>query len=277
MSGSLYLSPPQPAARGQGAFVDPMLKNLQAKGFNSLKEAPVDVFVKAQAEVHIPSVFMQEDTDLQGWAQKTGSIEALLIGDVEFESILWRNGVESMTAEQIVECFDKAGNSAAELKKLYHINPTRPTQSKHGVLDFLNDMRFAAPVPMIGELYHKEGKKVYRYLFDQANPWQASSRAHHAVDLLYLFEGFDISHNSLAAKLGGEMRKRFIMFITGETPWSEEKAFAFGPVGQCKEIDEEEVAHRRRVSCIDAIKKMPPAEVNAAFGSLAAGRISLHN
>lgn len=277
MSGSLYLSPPQPAARGQAAFVDPMLKKLQAKGYDSLKDAPVEALLEAQAEVPIPSVFMQEDSDLEGWSQKTGDVEALLIGDCEYESILWRNGVETMTAEQIVECFDKAGASASELKKLYHINPARSTQSKHGVLDFLNDMRFAAPVPLIADLFRKQGKKVYTYLFDQPNPWQPSSRAHHAVDLLYLFEGFDISHSKSAAALGQEMRKRFITFITGQAPWSEDKAFAFGPLGKFGEISEEEIGDRRRIRQIEALKTLPQTEVNAAFGSLAAGRISLHN
>ncbi|GAB7348676.1 hypothetical protein MBLNU459_g7038t1 [Dothideomycetes sp. NU459] len=277
MSGNLYLSPPLPAARSQAFPIDPTLKKVQEKGYNSIKEAPVDVVIKSLSEIPVPSVFLQEDTNLQEWQQKTGAIEELMIGDCEFESIIWRNGIEAMTAEQIVDCFDKAGASSGELKQLYHVSKARATQSKHGALDFLNDMRFAMPVPLLTELYRESGKKVYQYLFDQANPWQPSSRAHHAVDLTYLFGGFDMSSNPTAEALGVEMRKRFIHYINGEAPWSSDKSFAFGPLGECKEVGREGVAARRRLRQIERLRGMQASDINAAFGSLAAGRLSLSN
>lgn len=277
MSGSLHLSPPLPAARAQAFPIDPLLKKIQEKGYKSLKEAPVDVLLQGLADIPVPSVFLQEDTDLQDWTKKTGEIEELLIGDCEFESILWRNGIEAMTADQIVGSFDEAGTSSAELKQLYHINGARATQCKHGALDFINDMRFAVPVPVLAELYRKSEKKVYTYLFDQANPWQPSSRAHHAVDLLYLFGGFDMSKNPSAEAVGLEMRRRFVLYINGEAPWSTDKSFAFGPVGDCKEVGQEAVGARRRIRQIERLRGMQASDINAAFGSLAAGRISLHN
>lgn len=277
MSGSLHLSPPQPAARSQAFPVDPLLKRVQERGYKSLKEAPVDVLLQGLAEIPVPSVFMQEDTNLQDWPNKTGEVEELLIGDCEYESVLWRNGIEAMSADKIVECFDKAGASSAELKELYHINGARATQCKHGALDFINDMRFAAPVQTLAEIYRKSGKKVYTYLFDQANPWQPSSRAHHAVDLLYLFGGFDMSKNPSAEALGLEMRRRFILYVNGKAPWSADKAFAYGPIGECKEVGQEAVAARRRIRQIERLRGMQVSDLNAAFGSLAAGRISLHN
>lgn len=277
MSGSCHMSFPQPEARAKAAIIDPVLAKVKAKGHQTLKEAPVEVLLEAQAEVPVVSVFLQEDGELSDWSKKTGEVEELLVGDCEFESVLWRNGIELMTADQIVEAFDKAGGSSAELKKLYHVSASRPTQAKHGALDYINDQRWAWPTWVLTDLYRDSGKKAYTYLFDQPNPWQASSRAHHAVDLIYLFGGFDLSHNPSADVLGKEVRKRFIAYINGEAPWSQDKTFAFGPLGQSKEIDAEEVGARRRTSVFPRLKGMPVGDMNAAFGGLAAGRISLLN
>jgi carboxylesterase type B len=277
MSGSLYMSPPQPEARAKTMLIDPVLDKLKAKGYTSLAEASVQAILEAQAEIPIPSVFLQDEECFAHWQDNTGNIEELLIGDCEFESVLWRNGVEAMSAEQILECFDKAGSSSNQLKALYHINQSRAPQCRHGALDFMNDIRFTLPVPLIAGRYEKEGKKAYRYLFDQANPWQASSRAHHAVDLIYLFGGFDMTMNPSAEELGKEMRRRFIWYINGEAPWTIHKTMAFGPLGDTREIDDRGVAARRRTRQMDEVNKLDASEVAAVFGSLAAGRISLHN
>ena len=106
---------------------------------------------------------------------------------------------------------------------------------------------------------------------------QASSRAHHAVDLVLLFGGLDLSFNPAAEKVGKEMRKRWISFVNGEAPWSSEKSFAFGPFGEYNEINANEFAARRRVKHLDLLEKMDIANINAVFGALAAGRISLLN
>jgi carboxylesterase type B len=277
MSGSLYMSPPQPEARAKTMLIDPVLDKLKAKGYTSLAEASIQAILEAQAEIPIPSVFLQDEECFTNWQDNTGSIEELLIGDCEFESVLWRNGIEALSAEQIVECFDKAGSSSNQLKALYHINRSRAPQCRHGALDLMNDIRFASPVPLIAKGYEKEGKKAYRYLFDQVNPWQASSRAHHAVDLIYLFGGFDMTMNPSAEELGKEMRRRFIWYINGEAPWMIHKTMAFGPSGDTREIDDRGVAARRRIRQMDEVNKLDASEVAAVFGSLAAGRISLHN
>ncbi|KAG9671362.1 alpha/beta-hydrolase, partial [Aureobasidium melanogenum] len=277
MSGSLHMSPPQPEARAKTMLIGPVLAKLKAKGYTSLEKAPVQALLEAQAEIPIPSVFLQNDKCFENWQENTGKIQELVIGDCEFESVLWRNGVEAMSAEQIVECFDKAGTSSNQLKELYHINKSRAPQCRHGAMDFMNDMRFALPVPLVLDRYVREGKKAFRYLFDQANPWQASSRAHHAVDIIYLFGGFDMTMNPSAEELGKEMRRRFIWFINGEAPWTIHKTMAFGPLGDTREIDDRGVAARRRTRQMEEIKKLEASDVAAAFGSLAAGRISLHN
>lgn len=277
MSGSLYMSGPQPEARAKSGIIDPVLANIRAKGYDSLEEAPISALLEAQLEVPILSVFLQQEPELEHWQAKTGEIEELVVGDCEFESVLWRNGIENLSAEHITSMFDKAGESSSELKSLYHINPSRPTPTKHGALDFVNDVLWVLPTRLLTDLYRKNGKRAFTYLFDQPNPWQASSRAHHAVDLIYLFGGFDLSHNPPAEALGTEMRKRFISYVNGEAPWNADKTFAFGPLGDSMEIEAAEVDVRRRTKAVERLKGIPPGEILSVLGSLVAGRISLMN
>jgi hypothetical protein len=182
-----------------------------------------------------------------------------------------------MTAAEITACFDKAKN-AEELNEAYGISPQRSTAAKLGALDLLDDIQFAMPCSDIAKRWRNDSKPIYQYFVDQPNPWQPSSRAHHAAGLIMLFRGHDLSIVSPDAEaVGEEMRERFIIFINGEKPWSGEKVFAFGPLGECKEIGETEYAARRRVSHWEILKWTNPAELTSVFAGIAMGRLSLDN
>jgi len=277
MSGSLHMSPPQAENRAQVALVAPILERLQRRGYNSLKTAPVRELLEAQQDVPIKSVFLQAEAGLVGWSTKTGKVQELMVGDCQYESSLYRNGIYELPLRQLFEMFDRAGASAATLKKLYHIVDGRPWSARLGALEFLNDMSWAMQTWKLADRWRREGKTVFTYLFDQENPWQASAGAHHAVDLIYLFGGFDLSHNPAAQKLATNMRRRFISFVNGDQPWPEDLTCAFGPVGQIAELCEEEVACRRRMTAFAVLNSLPPADLKSAFGALIAGRLSFHN
>lgn len=150
-----------------------------------------------------------------------------------------------------------------------------------GVLDLLNDTKFTLPTELVSEKLISHGKRVYRYLFDEVNPWQASSRAHHAVDILFLFGTMNFSHNPPAEAVGEEMRKRWTAFINGKEPWSEfsttGQRFALGPFGDCREIDNGQFAARRRVPALKLLKEIGPQVYGTIANKLAAGKISLLN
>ena len=125
--------------------------------------------------------------------------------------------------------------------------------------------------------WRKDQRRVYQFIIDQPNPWQPSSRAHHAVDLILLFGGYDLSFDLGAEAVGSEMRRRWISFINGEEPWAANKRMAFGPVGRSAEINDDEYGFRRRTRHFDLLKKANQREVVGAFASLAMGRLSLDN
>lgn len=183
-----------------------------------------------------------------------------------------------MTAESIDACFSKSSVHGEDLKEMYGIKTNAPTACKLGALDFINDVRFAMPIEDIASKWREAGKPVFQYVVDQANPWQASSRPHHAVDLIFLFCGFDLSStNPAAERVGDDMREKMITFIAGSAPWSPQKRYAFGPYGECKELSQQEFANRRRTAHFDLLRRCDPADLIAIFGGLAAGRIGFNN
>jgi len=276
MSGSLYLSPPQPYERGDG-LIATLSQKLQETHNVSLKEAPVPVLLKLLADSNINTLWIQQEPDIAGWETRLTAVDELLIGDCEYESVIWRNGVETASAEEIDAAFDIGAPFGPQLKHLYSISPTRSTPSRHGALDFINDLVYAMPVEDVVRTRRQAGKTTYQYVIDQPNPWQASSRAHHAVDLLYLFAGYDLSFNPAAAKVAREMRDKWIQFINGEKPWDAGERFGFGPHGRVGVIDDAEFESRRRVKHFEVLRQVDRASLFTIFRKLAAGRISLHN
>ena len=277
-----------------------MIKALEAKvqelGQPSLRESTVPVLIQALKECKINTMWIQEEPELENWESKEEQVDELMIGDTEYEasiapvhgnvvppdltivqSVIWRNGVELLDGETIAAAFDNDKQWGTKLRKLYQVVADRPTAAKLGVLDLVNDIRYTLPVEVIANKLQAANKSVYKYVVDQANPWQPSSRAHHAVDLLFLFEGVDLSSNPAAQAVGQEMRNRWIRFVSGESPWPEGRRYAYGPLGECKEIDEAQFAARRRVEHCKTLQEAGMGTYMPIITALTAGRISLLN
>lgn len=191
--------------------------------------------------------------------------------------MIWRNGIETHDASTINAAFEQDAEWGPQLRKMYHVVPTRPTASKLGALDIINDALYAMPVEVISDKLRANKKTVYRYVVDQHNPWQLSSRAHHAVDLLFLFGTIDLSHNPGANSVGQEMRRRWASFVNGDAPWSEQQRYAYGPFGVYGEIDEEQFAGRRRTGHIKVLRKAGKEVFLPIVFELAAWKLSLLN
>lgn len=100
------------------------------------------------------------------------------------------------------------------------------------------------------------------------------------MDLIFLFGSIDISHNPISGELGAEMRNRWICFINGEAPWAEvstEARFAFGPYGECKELDGKQYASRRRLNAFKLLRELGVEVYGGISNKLAAGKMSLLN
>ncbi|KAJ5770124.1 uncharacterized protein N7511_002175 [Penicillium nucicola] len=275
-SGSLYLSSPLPVEKGDG-LISLLEEKVRALGQPSLRQSSVPVLIQALKECNVNTMWIQEEPDLADWETRPEQVEELMIGDTEYESVIWRNGVELLDGKTIAAAFDSNKEWGTQLRKMYHVVADRPTAAKLGALDLVNDVRYTLPVETVSSKLQAANKRVYKYVVDQPNPWQPSSRAHHAVDLLFLFDGIDLSFNPVASMVGQEMRQRWIKFVNGDGPWSPEKRFAFGPVGESQEIDDAQFAARRRVDHCQALKNVGASVYMPIVFALTAGRISLLN
>ncbi|KAH6990071.1 Alpha/Beta hydrolase protein [Ilyonectria destructans] len=212
-SGSLYLSPPQPQEKVY-SLVNNVQGHLQELGRFNLRDASVE----------------------QGWQQETGSSQRILLSDCQREFILWQDGIWATVADSIVEAFDRAGHDVCELKWLYHIYLGRSSVCKQGALDFINDYKFVLLIQCLTKLWSKYKKQVYRYLINKPNPCQPSG-AHHAVDLLHLFGGFDFSFSRAAYQTGSKMHETWISFVHFKDSQSPRPCVAFGPNGEYQYLD----------------------------------------
>ncbi|KAF9871486.1 FAD binding domain-containing protein [Colletotrichum karsti] len=227
-SGSLQLSPPQP--RDRAAFMRSTLNNcLETLGDFDISTAPAEIMVQALEMSGIQSWFLQMEPSLEGWQEVPGGAERVLVSDVQNEAVLFRDGIWSMTAAEIVGIFDLAGEHSEALKRCYNIYPDRESSCKLGALDFINDSKFLLPVQELVQLGKDAKTPVYQCIIDEANPWQPSNGAHHAIDLVLLFGGFDLSFSPAAERTGEQMRRAWIRFINLQEPWSSGSCAAFGP------------------------------------------------
>ncbi|OJK04346.1 hypothetical protein ASPACDRAFT_20809 [Aspergillus aculeatus ATCC 16872] len=275
-SGSICLSSPLPLEKGQGliATLEAKVKDL---GQPSLRHASVAAIVQAIEECKMNSFWLQEDESFDGWEATPELVEEVMIGDTEYESVIWRNGIETLDGPTIAAAFEQDPAWGNKLRKLYQVVADRPTACKLGALDLLHDTRYSLPVEVVSDRLQAAGKRVYKYVVDQVNPWQASSRAHHAVDLLFLFGGVDLSFNRAAETVGREMRERWVRFANGTQPWSKARRFAFGPLGECQEINEEQFAARRRVEHLRVLREAGMGVYMPIVFGVSAGKISLMN
>lgn len=83
-SGSLYLSPPQSNDTADG-LVRKMEGAVASLGDWTLFDAPVQIVLRAQADLGLVSFYIQAEELLEEWEENNGSVERLLIGDTEYE------------------------------------------------------------------------------------------------------------------------------------------------------------------------------------------------
>lgn len=194
------------------------------------------------------------------------------------QSAIWQAGIHDLDDRDIIAAFDLGGEDSVRLRYLYHIHPGRSASCRFGALDFINDYKFVLPIYRLQRLWQNSNKSVYRYLVDEANPWQPSSGAHHAVDLLLLFDGFVMNTNPGAERTGHEMRYKWLQFLNAESLWHPETYdYAFGPYGTSGTLTREGVSLRRRMEQVEILDRMDKSSLDPVFKSLAAGRISLLN
>ncbi|KAL7269068.1 hypothetical protein RUND412_008280 [Rhizina undulata] len=262
MSGHSYVTPSLPIAFGQ-ALVSRVCEYLKISQIGDwieeLRKVPAEGIVEALQELEVHGMGILDDGSFyEGkWDRDyvPDWVESIMLGDCEFESIIFNKAYQALSAPEIVALFNtpKPTPISQSLLDVYNITPTDDIQARHGALNFLSDTVFGFHNGVIASQFRAKGKRAFQYIVDQRSPWDPNTaRAHHTVDILLLFGGFELTEIDPEArrafeKVGDDMRQKWIEFSNGIDPWDAGRVYGFGPNGECGEVSEEEFARRRRV------------------------------
>ncbi|KAH8820754.1 hypothetical protein F5884DRAFT_745098 [Xylogone sp. PMI_703] len=159
----------------------------------------------------------------------------------------------------------------ATIKTIFDAYDIRPEMDVKDTLAHLwqlvEDSTFTEPRERFASTATAKGTTVYRYVFDEANPFGGSlfgEVANHSLELPYLYGPDAIFDNSKELtkeqNLALDMRQKWNRFAYGErvwTPFDKGVYYAFGPSGQTGEISYEEFKKRRRVERWSLISGLP--------------------
>lgn len=280
-SGSLYLTAPQDRRRGLKLlhFIEQALRsrsthNSAANDWASgelLRKAPVQDLVKIFQESKFYSWWMFEDL-LGDWKDDVrvfSHVDAVLLSDCRDEGVPYDQRLRQSTKEELLAAFQSLSEvERAALFDAYDFNAEQDDREKCNTMarDFVNDARYALWTREIWDRIKTINGKAYLCQYDEVNPfgpWPHLGRpvAHHAVDLLAAFGGYDDVVNGATKEAGRVLRGKWIDFINGEEPWAPDMIYCIGPDGKNGPVPAEEpssnkTAVRRRTANFPILKQI---------------------
>ncbi|KAK5056227.1 hypothetical protein LTR84_012780 [Exophiala bonariae] len=276
-SGSLYLTAPQTRDRGLKLlrYIEHRLSSGESKGTMSnisakegdlLRKAPVHAIVKIFEEAKFYSWWMF-DAPLGDWKNDLrvfGNVEAVLLSDCRDEGIPYEHRLRQSTKAEILNAFKGlSGSDYTTLMSAYGLDATQAGHAQCVTMatDFVNDARYALWTQEIWGQLQPVKKKVYLCHYDEVNPfgpWPTLgySVAHHAVDLLAAFGGYDAEVNDATRNAGRLLRGKWIDFINGDEPWTPDMVYCIGPDGKSGPVPAGEIGPRRRYANFEILKRI---------------------
>jgi carboxylesterase type B len=163
----------------------------------------------------------------------------------------------AVTVQKYIDTLKASGGAVADqlLELFPQIHPDSPyDKALAGMIELGGYIYWHSSTRDLARAYKAVEKPVYVYSFDQANPWAPERGAHHAADLLYWFNGYELPTGD-DQKVADEMMTRLVRYVNGEAPWAEyreHEVYAFGPNGYVGMVDER---GRRRQDVLDVLQK----------------------
>lgn len=258
-SGTATTIPAQPVPVGE-FFRNKLFAELSVSNIDEFRKLEATEICRAQQAIGVNTIFPVATGSF--WSKEPWRGE-VLIGDVEKEYSLFTTGITSLSAPAI-EFPDVPASKA--ILDAYGNN-------LDGVLKFSGDAKFNYHTEMYHREFLRDSPKTYRYLFDAPNPFVPELGAHHAVDLLYLFGGVQLSARQEA--LGDAMRRIWVRFVAGVEPWNKEgleKVLVIDADG-CRVRDAEEVKKRRNAEQWKVLEELGWEAVSKVIGEVVRGKI----
>ena len=234
----------------------------------SLQSVPADKVIAAVATANFEVMPYADDGDFFNtpWQQTCAKwVDSVMIGDCGFESVVHLQWVRLWTTASLIQDFSSSKKYGAAIMAAYNLNKdSTDAEAKQIGLDFLSDAVFTHAAHALARKYKAASIPVYQYIFDQVNPFDPSAKAHHSVDLLYLFKAFDFSKTAEAntEEFSKSVQEKWLTYATGGSPWAKDTYYAFGPSGQIGPLSTEDLAKRRRLGVYDLLSQIPIYDLN---------------
>lgn len=259
---SSHMSSPLPLS-DQDTLFDLVKARAHVNTVEELRDIPVDVllqaFAKASSETGFSAVpTIDDEMFTQSWAEHYSFANEdfrVIIGHTTYErslfEILAHLHSEAKDNDQSFERICSSflahieGMEATELCEAYgYQDDIQPARLKQCLMKILEDIVFVTPINEATTRYIQKGLAVYRYIFDEPNPFKGafSGKSNHALDLPYLFGSASIfagvENKDWEQDIQDSLQTKWLLFAHGIPPWpsvSDGKFLVFGPHGTVNE------------------------------------------
>ncbi|EXJ58735.1 hypothetical protein A1O7_06165 [Cladophialophora yegresii CBS 114405] len=166
-------------------------------------------------------------------------VRRIIIGDCEKEGIIWAPRIAKLgwTPDKIrallSSCFP--AEVVDRMTSSYNLSDFSPEQAVAILEPFCNDAEFGRDIHAIAKSFSAGAGKALYYHMRYGNPFPGpfQNLAHHAVDLLFLFQTYNHLLPDKLAEAAQQMGRHWINFLNGGDPWpaySEgESSMCYGP------------------------------------------------
>ncbi|KAJ5243805.1 hypothetical protein N7489_003901 [Penicillium chrysogenum] len=259
---SSHMSSPLPLS-DQDTLFDLVKARTHVNTVEELRDIPVDDLLQAFAEASSETGFsavptIDDETFTQSWAEHYSFANEdfrVIIGHTTYErslfEILAHLHSEAKDNDQSFERICSSflaqieGMEATELCKAYgYQDDIQPARLKQCLMKILEDIVFVTPINDATTRFIQKGVAVYRYIFDEPNPFKGvfSGKSNHALDLPYLIGSAsifaDVKNKDWEQDIQDSLQRKWLLFAHGIPPWSsvsDGKFLVFGPRGTVNE------------------------------------------
>lgn len=247
----------------QGMLFDLVKAHAHVNSVGELRDVSVGVLLQAFAEAGSQTGFSAVPTIdgeifTQSWAEHYSFANddfRVIIGHTTYERSLFdilahihsetKDNTQSFESIRASFWAQIEGMGAAGLCEAYGLQyDVSPTHLKQSLMKILGDIAFVTPVTEVTTSFTRMGLSVYRYVFDQPNPFQGVffGKSNHALDLPYLFGPAStfvgVDNMDWQQNIQDSLQRRWLLFAHGIQPWSsvsDGKFLIFGPRGTVNE------------------------------------------
>ncbi|KAG5360573.1 Lipase 3 [Yarrowia sp. B02] len=258
MSGTLETITPQPPTWHK------RLEDKVAKVSNAEPASLSDKeLLKAQVKLNVAVCMTCDDGDFfePGWKAHLVPdwLDKLVISDCKDEGMLYFLPINAQDDDELLAKVDKSP-VGKEIADLYDIKAGSDVKS--GCLDLKTDATFNYWNHLLFkkmQAAHANGAsaRVYRLAVDEPNPHNPDQRAHHAVDVLYMFNSTQF--NEHGDRLSRLFQSHFLRLAYGLEPW-DHRNFGVYRNGGYQQLPLAELSSVRPVARYEALEKMDFAQ-----------------